>query len=127
MICFRNISVNTLHKGDDFNDDDDDDDDDDDKASSQNEAVVVSFQWQSWHFLGVTEVNHDSPQSTHNRHFLDSQTLRFSSVKDVKGLPTQFCPPDKRTLLIPREHCMLGVKPVAAPLFTPRALSWERT
>ena len=33
MVCFRNISVNTLHKGD-----DDDDDDDDDK-----EQVAVSF------------------------------------------------------------------------------------
>ena len=59
MICFRNISVNALHKGDDF------DDNDDDKASCQNEAVVVSFQWQSCHFLGVTEVNHDSPHSLH--------------------------------------------------------------
>jgi hypothetical protein len=30
MVCFRNISVNTLHKEDDDGDDDDDDDDDDD-------------------------------------------------------------------------------------------------
>jgi hypothetical protein len=27
MVCFRYISVNTLHKGDDDGDDDDDDDD----------------------------------------------------------------------------------------------------
>jgi len=30
MVCLRNISVDTLHKGDTNGDDDDDDDDDDD-------------------------------------------------------------------------------------------------
>jgi len=30
MVCVRNISINTVHKGDDNDDGDDDDDDDDD-------------------------------------------------------------------------------------------------
>jgi hypothetical protein len=33
MVCLRNISVDTLHKGDTNDDDDGDDDDDDDKSS----------------------------------------------------------------------------------------------
>jgi hypothetical protein len=37
MVCFRYISVNTLHKGD----DDDDDDDDDDNHHLVNITVVV--------------------------------------------------------------------------------------
>ena len=32
MVCFRNICINTLHKGD----DDDDDDDDDDNNNNNN-------------------------------------------------------------------------------------------
>jgi hypothetical protein len=35
MVCFRNISVDTLHTGD-AEDDDDDDDDDDDEDNSNN-------------------------------------------------------------------------------------------
>jgi len=37
IVCLRNISINTLHKGDDGDDyDDDDDDDDDDNNNSNN-------------------------------------------------------------------------------------------
>jgi hypothetical protein len=35
MVCLRNISVDTLHKGD-TNDDDDEDDDDDDNNNNNN-------------------------------------------------------------------------------------------
>jgi len=35
MVCFRNMSVDTLHKGD-IEDDDDDDDDDDDNNNDNN-------------------------------------------------------------------------------------------
>jgi hypothetical protein len=37
MVCLRNISVDTLHKGD---TDDDDDDDDDDNNNNNNRNVV---------------------------------------------------------------------------------------
>ena len=36
MVCLRNISVDTLHKGDTQNDDDEDDDDDDDDNNNNN-------------------------------------------------------------------------------------------
>ena len=36
MVCLRNISINTLHKGDD-NDDDDDDDDNNNKDDDDND------------------------------------------------------------------------------------------
>jgi hypothetical protein len=39
MVCLRNISVNTLHKGD--TDDDDDDDDDDNNNINNNVFVDV--------------------------------------------------------------------------------------
>jgi len=38
MVCLRNISVDTLHKGD--TDDDDDDDDDDDNNNNNNNNLV---------------------------------------------------------------------------------------
>jgi len=37
MVCLRNISINTLHKGDDDGDDDDDDDDD----NNNNNNIVL--------------------------------------------------------------------------------------
>jgi hypothetical protein len=36
MVCLRNISVDTLHKGDTEEEDDDDDDDDDDNNNNNN-------------------------------------------------------------------------------------------
>ena len=36
MVCFRNISVATLHKGDTEDDDDDDDDDDNNNNNNNN-------------------------------------------------------------------------------------------
>jgi len=36
MVCLRNISVDTLHKGDNEDDDNDDDDDDDDDNNNNN-------------------------------------------------------------------------------------------
>jgi len=36
MVCLRNISVDTLHKGDTEDDDDDDNDDDDDDDNNNN-------------------------------------------------------------------------------------------
>jgi hypothetical protein len=36
MVCLRNISVDTLHKGDTEDDDDDDDDDDDNNNTNNN-------------------------------------------------------------------------------------------
>jgi hypothetical protein len=39
MVCLRNISVDTLHKGDTI-DDDDDDDDDDDKNNNNNTDIL---------------------------------------------------------------------------------------
>jgi hypothetical protein len=46
MVCLRNISVDTLHKGDtdddyddDYDDDDDEDDDDDDDANNNNRVL----------------------------------------------------------------------------------------
>ena len=40
MVCLRNISINTLHKGDDDDDDDDDDGDDDDDDINNNNAIT---------------------------------------------------------------------------------------
>ena len=37
MVCLRNISLDTLHKGD--NEDDDDDDDDDDNNNNNNNII----------------------------------------------------------------------------------------
>ena len=36
IVCLRNISINTLHKGDDDDDDNDDDDNDDDDNNNNN-------------------------------------------------------------------------------------------
>jgi hypothetical protein len=36
MVCLRNISVDTLHKGDTMDDDDDDDDNDNNKKNNNN-------------------------------------------------------------------------------------------
>jgi len=36
MVCFRSITVNILHKGDNKDDDDDDDDDDNNNNKSMN-------------------------------------------------------------------------------------------
>jgi len=36
MVCLRNICINTLYKGDNYNDDDDNDDDDDDDDDNNN-------------------------------------------------------------------------------------------
>jgi len=36
IVCLRNISINTLHKGDDDDDEDDDDDDDDNNNNNNN-------------------------------------------------------------------------------------------
>jgi hypothetical protein len=41
MFCFRNISVNTLHKGDDDDDDDDDDNNDNIKSPFYTFVVVL--------------------------------------------------------------------------------------
>jgi hypothetical protein len=38
MVCLRNVSVNTLHKGDIEDDDDDDDDDDNNNNNNNNKA-----------------------------------------------------------------------------------------
>ena len=44
IVCLRNISINTLHKGDDHDDDDDDDgDDDDDDDDDDNNNKL--YQW----------------------------------------------------------------------------------
>jgi hypothetical protein len=46
MVCLRNISVDTLHKGDTKDDDDDDDNnnDDDDNNNNNNNNSNCSFQ-----------------------------------------------------------------------------------
>ena len=49
MVCLRNISVDTLHKGD--TDDDDDDDDDDDNNNNNNNKSHLSpylIKYNSW-------------------------------------------------------------------------------
>jgi len=43
MVCLRNISVDTLHKGDTEDDDDDDDDDDND-----NDNFLFLLLFQKW-------------------------------------------------------------------------------
>jgi len=43
MVCLRNISVDTLHKGD--TEDDDDDDDDDNNNNNNSESANVEIQW----------------------------------------------------------------------------------
>ena len=55
MICLRNISVDTLHKGD-TEDDDDDDDDDDDNNNNNNNNKQKLFQACSF-FRGVGSVH----------------------------------------------------------------------
>jgi hypothetical protein len=42
MVCLRNISVDTLHKGD-TEDDDDDDDNDDDNNNNNNNNLSVTY------------------------------------------------------------------------------------
>jgi hypothetical protein len=41
MVCFRNISVDTLHKGDTDDDDDDDDDDNNDNNNNNNNSPTL--------------------------------------------------------------------------------------
>jgi hypothetical protein len=41
IVCLRNISVNTLHKGNDYDDDDDDDDDDNNNNNNNNNDVCT--------------------------------------------------------------------------------------
>ena len=41
MICFRYITVNTLHEGDNKDDDDDDDDDDDNNNNNNNRPDIL--------------------------------------------------------------------------------------
>jgi hypothetical protein len=41
IVCLRNISINTLHKGDDDNDDDDDDDDDDNNNDKLQKTAIL--------------------------------------------------------------------------------------
>ena len=43
MVCLRNISVDTPHKGD--TEDDDDDDDDDDNNNNNNNNSNVEIKW----------------------------------------------------------------------------------
>ena len=47
MVCLRNISVDTLHKGD--TEDDDDDDDDDDDNNNNNNFQTSSLTLLCWH------------------------------------------------------------------------------
>ena len=47
MVCLRNISINTLHKGDDDGDDDDDDDDD----NNNNNNIVLPLTEGVWFFM----------------------------------------------------------------------------
>jgi hypothetical protein len=42
VVCLRNISVDTLHKGD-TDDDDDDDNDDDDNNNNNNIIKIILF------------------------------------------------------------------------------------
>ena len=42
-MCLRNMSINTLHKGDDDDDNDDDDDDDDNNNNNNGVISVVSL------------------------------------------------------------------------------------
>jgi len=41
MVCLKNISVDTLHKGDTDDGDDDDDDDDDDNNNNNNNLITL--------------------------------------------------------------------------------------
>jgi hypothetical protein len=43
MVCLRNISVDTLHKGDTEDDDDDDNVDDDDNNNNNNNNICCNF------------------------------------------------------------------------------------
>jgi hypothetical protein len=44
MVCLRNISVDTLHKGDTEDDDDNDDDDDDNNNNNNNNNLGIYLQ-----------------------------------------------------------------------------------
>ena len=54
MVCLRNISVDTLHKGDtdDDDDDDDDDNDDDDNNNNNNNNNIVIAAVSIFYFCG---------------------------------------------------------------------------
>ena len=43
MVCLRNMTVDTLHKGDTKDDDDDNDDDDDDNNNNNNKLNLVTL------------------------------------------------------------------------------------
>ena len=43
MVCLRNISVDTLHKGDTEDEDDDDDDDDNNNNNNNNNGTPLRF------------------------------------------------------------------------------------
>jgi hypothetical protein len=49
MVCLRNTSVDTLHKGD-TEDDDDDDDDDDDVDDDDNIIIISTLSVSTIHF-----------------------------------------------------------------------------
>jgi hypothetical protein len=52
MVCLRNISVDTLHKGD---TEDDDDDDDDDNNNNNNNNNIITIEFRVYEIMHITK------------------------------------------------------------------------
>jgi len=69
MVCLRNISVDTLHKGDTEDDDDDDDDDDNNNNNNNNNLPILKKQITQIHQEDIIATpkfssNHNAPKTT---------------------------------------------------------------
>jgi hypothetical protein len=58
MVCLRNISVDTLYKGDIDDDDDDDDDDDNKNNNNNNNFLVITFMQGIYNYITETDLNY---------------------------------------------------------------------
>ena len=69
IVCLRNMSINTLHKGD-----DDDDDDDDDNNNNNNNNNNIRFQYQEKWLQHVQRMDTDYQNKHYNINQKDEET-----------------------------------------------------
>jgi len=58
MVCLRNISVDTLHKGDIEDDDDDDDDNNNNNNNNNYYFLVITFMRGIYNYIPETNLNY---------------------------------------------------------------------
>jgi hypothetical protein len=98
MVCLRNISIDTLHKGDTEDDDDDDDDNDDNNNNNNNNMDLIYPQkWQHCLFMlkllstfrislqRLLEFQNFQSAYTENRSFTHNKMVRKSQYNKQLG------------------------------------------